>query len=104
MTKLIMYGADACPDCVEAKEQLSKLGDAVELDYRDITKSLRHMKEFLSFRDHDERFAPVIRAGAIGIPFFVSEDQTRTFELGDLFPEAVSEQTESTCSLDGKGC
>ncbi len=104
MTKLIMYGADACPDCIVAKEQLAALKDAVELDYRDITKSLRHMKEFLSFRDHDECFAPVIRAGAIGIPFFVLEDQTRTFELGELFPEALYERAEGACSIDGKGC
>ena len=80
--KIIMYGAAACPDCAMAIEKLTATN--VDLDFRDITKDLKNLKEFLSYRDNDEMFAPVIKAGGIGIPFFILEDQTRTFETDFL--------------------
>jgi glutaredoxin-related protein len=103
-TKIIMYGAEACPDCVAAKVRLDAAYDAFELDYRDITKSLKTLKEFLSYRDHDAMFAPVVQTGSIGIPFFVLEDQTRTFEIGDILDGDESAPTASACSIDGKHC
>jgi glutaredoxin-related protein len=102
--RIIMYGTAICPDCVEAKQQLSK-NPNIELDYRNITESTKTLKEFLAYRDHEAIFRPVIKEGRIGIPFFVLEDGTKTFEL----PEYVSlMETEtagaiSSCSLDGKG-
>ncbi len=101
--KIIMYGAEACPDCVSAKARLSSVAE-IEVDYRDITKSLRTLKEFLSFRDHDEIFAPVIRAGGIGIPFFILEDQTRTLELSDFLYTDESASVGGSCSAKGKQC
>lgn len=81
--KVIMYGTEICPDCVEAKEQLKNFSD-IELDYKDITKTTTLLKEFLSHRDHDAVFKEVIEGGRIGIPFFILEDGTKTFELSDL--------------------
>ena len=102
MMKIIMYGAGICPDCVEAKEILEKSSD-VELDYRDITKDTKTLKEFLSYRDHDSLFEPVIREGRIGIPFFLLEDATKSFELSDIVAGYSAESSVTACSLDGKG-
>jgi len=102
--KLIMYGADICPDCVQAKEQL-KIYSNIELDYRNITEKISTLKEFLAYRDHDELFVPVKEAGKIGIPFFILEDGRKTFELSD-FLEGTRKSfgdKANACSLDGKG-
>jgi len=102
--KVIMFGTDLCGDCVAAKAELATVTDKIELDFRDITKSTATLKEFLSFRDHDPLFAPVITAGGIGIPFFIVDNQTRTFEIGDFLGEVVLAPTGSACSVDKKGC
>ena len=81
--KVIMYGADICPDCVAAKEQL-KNNTNIELEYRNITERVATLKEFLAYRDHDEIFVPIKEAGKIGIPFFILEDGSKTFELSDF--------------------
>ena len=102
--KIIMYGAEICPDCVEAKKQLS-MEESIELDYRNITESTRILKEFLAYRDHDSIFATVKEEGRIGIPFFLLEDGTKTFEIEEYVKLKASEasHTYSSCSLDGKG-
>lgn len=80
--KIIMYGTASCPDCAEAIEKLTAA--KFEFDFRDITADLKNLKEFLSYRDNDQMFAPVIKSGGIGIPFFILKDQTRTFETDFL--------------------
>lgn len=100
--KIIMYGAGICPDCVEAKETLEKRSD-IELDYRDITKDTKTLKEFLAYRDHDHMFEPVIREGRIGIPFFLLEDGSKSLELSDIVTEYSAVNSAASCSLDGKG-
>jgi glutaredoxin-related protein len=105
--KIVMYGTGICPDCVEAKEQL-KNNSSFKLDYRDITATTSTLKEFLSYRDHDAIFASVIEEGRIGIPFFILEDGTKTFEISDFVDLADlkgsgKEQTVNSCSIDGKG-
>ena len=100
--KVIMYGAGICPDCVEAKAVLEELSH-IELDYRDITKSTGTLKEFLRYRDHDELFAPIVEEGRIGIPFFLLEDGTKTFEVSDFVDVKKEQVTATSCSLDGKG-
>lgn len=101
--KVIMYGAEICPDCVAAKAKLAASG-SVELDFRNITESTKTLKEFLSYRDHEKMFAPVIKAGGIGIPFFIREDGSKTFDVNDLLGEEVSPLVGSACSIDGRGC
>ena len=78
--KLIMYGTKICPDCVEALEILKDYSD-IELDFRNITEKTSTLKEFLSYRDHDKIFEAVIEGGGIGIPFFILEDGTKTFDI-----------------------
>lgn len=101
--KIIMYGAEICPDCVEAKAILAASA-GIEIDYRDITESTKALKEFLSHRDHDELFAPVIKAGNIGIPFFILEDGAKTLEVRDFMDEKEAMPAANSCSIDGKGC
>lgn len=100
--KVIMYGAQICPDCVEAKEQLKDMED-IQLEYRNITESTAVLKEFLAFRDKEEIFLPVKEAGKIGIPFFVLEDGRKTFDVTE-FTQLTGENLNVTaCSIDGKG-
>lgn len=101
--KIIMYGAEICPDCVEAKEQL-KISTEFELDYRNITESTSILKEFLYYRDHDAIFTSIIEGGKIGIPFFVLEDGRKTLEISDIIEiQNGSERVVNSCSIDGRG-
>lgn len=100
--KLVMYGTEICPDCVEAKAILAA-STSIDLDYRDITKSTKTLKEFLFHRDHDELFASVIAAGRIGIPFFILEDGAMTLEIRDFLDVEAQVQAGDSCSMDGKG-
>lgn len=101
--KIIMYGTEICPDCVAAKAQLGEL-TAVELDYRNITGNTATLKEFLRHRDHDEMFQPVKEEGRIGIPLFILEDGTQTFDIADFMDDVKSQSVPNACSIDGKGC
>lgn len=100
--KVIMYGTEICPDCVEAKALLETRSD-IELDYRNITQSTAILKEFLSYRDFDEVFKPIIQDGKIGIPFFILEDNTKTFDIYEFLNVEKKELKANSCSLDGKG-
>lgn len=102
--KVIMYGAPICGDCVIAKEQLLKCAD-VELDYRNITESTKLLKEFLHYRDHEAMFEPVKEGGTIGIPFFILEDGTKTFDITEYvkIDEITVDMPANACSIDGKG-
>ena len=102
--RITMYGAEICVDCVEAKKQLSAY-QGIELDYRNITESTKLLKEFLAYRDHEAIFKQIKEEGRIGIPFFVLEDGTKTFELEDYISkeEVEAKEAYNACSIDGKG-
>lgn len=103
--KLIMYGSPICKDCVNAKVQLEK-DKSIELDYKNITEDTKTLKEFLAYRDHDTLFTEVINEGRIGIPFFILEDGTKTFEIDKYInfdKELAIENSVNACSIDGKG-
>ena len=78
--KIIMYGSRICIDCVKAEEELLKRSD-IELDYRVITQDTKTLKEFLTYRDNEQMFDKVKELGYIGIPFFILEDGTKTFDI-----------------------
>ena len=68
--KVILYGTDLCPDCVEAQQRLHDAG--IEYDYRSFATDLHALMEFLAIRDdieHDALFTPVRERGGIGIPY-----------------------------------
>ncbi|MDO5520158.1 MAG: glutaredoxin [bacterium] len=102
--KITMYGAAICPDCVVAKQQLSTKQD-VELEYKDITSTTATLKEFLKFRDFEPMFEQVKNDGKIGIPFFVLEDGTKTFDIETYVAfDPNLERPVNACSIDGKNC
>lgn len=86
--KLIMYGSEICPDCVEANGILADMTH-IQFDYRNISEDISILKEFLAYRDHERIFHPVIEDGKVGIPLFILEDGTKTFDISDV--------------IDGKG-
>ena len=73
---LKIYGSMLCPDCVDCCRDLDTAG--VEYQFADFADSLVNLKEFLSLRDRDHRFAPVKEKGSIGIPCIVREDGSVT--------------------------
>jgi len=110
-----MYGAPICQGCVKAKAAIEERAD-IELDYRNITESTGLLKEFLNYRDHDDLFEEMVEAGRIGIPFFILEDGTKTFDLETVLQtdqgkikvvvpdEVVNEPlVGNACSVDGTG-
>lgn len=102
--KVVMYGAGICPDCVVAKEQLTRKED-VELMYKDITSSTSILKEFLAYRDEEACFGLVKAEGKIGIPFFVLEDGTKTFDITKYVEvDETIARVGQACSIDGKNC
>ena len=78
--KIVMYGSRICIDCVRAEEELLKRSD-IQLDYKVITQDVKTLKEFLIYRDNEQMFDAVKERGQIGIPFFILEDGTKTFDI-----------------------
>lgn len=103
--KVIMYGAEICPDCNEAKEMLKEC-ESVQLEYRSITEKISTLKEFLHYRDNESIFEDVKKNGKVGIPFFVLEDGRKTFDIFEYvdLEKTKSESTVNACSIDGTGC
>lgn len=102
--KVIMYGAEICTDCVKAKEIL-KNSPEMDVEYKNITESTAVLKEFLAYRDKDDMFRELKENGKIGIPFFILEDGTKTFDITPYVKDLEQEaNTENFCSIDGKGC
>ena len=76
-----VYGAEICIDCRNYKAIQENRG--FEAEYIDIVESTANLKEFLKLRDTEEIFAEVRERGGIGIPLFVHEDGTMTFEINE---------------------
>ena len=102
-----VYGAEICPDCRNYQEIQRKRGFAAE--YVDITESVGTLREFLALRDGDPVFSPVKEHGGIGIPLFVREDGTKTFDINEALAwlgeapvrEGELEETDLTCGESG---
>ena len=72
---LKIYGSMLCPDCVQCRADLDKVG--VDYEYLDFSESLLHLKEFLALRENS-LFNEIRQAGKIGIPCIVKEDGSLT--------------------------
>lgn len=77
-----MYGIKSCHDCVDAEKLLNEKN--ITFEYLDFAKEPLYLKEFLSFRDNDPFFKEVRENGYIGIPYFVYDDGTKTFDVNDV--------------------
>lgn len=73
------YGTMLCPDCVEA-EKIRKERN-IECEFIDITASTANLKEFLKLRDNRPEFESIKAEGGIGIPCFLKEDGSISFQL-----------------------
>lgn len=79
---LKLYGSMICPNCVEAQTVLREKG--VVYEYIDITGSTANLKEFLHLRDSRPEFDEKREDGSIGIPCFLWENGSITFDLATI--------------------
>lgn len=76
------YGTQLCPDCVEAEAKLKE--KEICCEFIRITESTANLKEFLKLRDQRKEFDEIKKQGNIGIPCFLREDGTITFDVLEL--------------------
>jgi glyoxylase I family protein len=76
------FGTMLCPDCVAAQRTMEERG--LDLNYIDISASTANLKAFLRLRDTRPEFEAVKAKGGIGIPCFLREDGSLTFDVNDL--------------------
>ena len=76
-----VYGSEICVDCRNYKAIQKSRG--FEADYIDITENTMNMREFLHIRDNEAIFNEVKARGGIGIPLFVKEDGSMTFDINE---------------------
>ncbi|MBR5004591.1 MAG: hypothetical protein IKY14_03910 [Erysipelotrichaceae bacterium] len=76
-----VYSTDICVDCRNFKAIKKNRG--FEAEIIDITENTKNMREFLMIRDTEAMFEEVKQRGGIGIPLFVREDGTKTFDLNE---------------------
>ena len=77
-----LYGSVLCPDCVDAFEILKEKD--IAYDYVDINESMQTLKEFLKLRDNRDEFKEVREKANAGIPCFLLDDGSITFDVDDL--------------------
>ena len=84
--KVVMYGTNACPDCVEA-EALLKEHD-IQYLYLEWTNNIGYLKRFLKLRDTNPLFDRVKESGGVGIPCFQLEDGSLTLDVQEILSKA----------------
>lgn len=82
---LKIYGSMLCPDCVQCREDLDRVG--VQYEYLDFSENLLYLKEFLRLRQLP-LFDEVKAAGGIGIPCILREDGSVTLDWSAYVSQA----------------
>lgn len=80
--KIIMFGTNACPDCVEAVEVLEKKN--ADYVYLEFSESIANLKRFLKLRDTESIFDEIKKSGGVGVPCFKLSDGTLTLDLDEV--------------------
>lgn len=80
--KLVVYGTLNCPDTVEALEAYKARG--IDVDFRNIDKDTKTLKEFLALRDTESIFDPVREKHMIGVPCVIKEDGSLTLDWEEV--------------------
>lgn len=106
---LKVYGTDICIDCRNYKAIQKSRG--FEADYVNIIEDTTILKEFLKIRDLDPVYADVRERHGIGVPLFVKEDGTKTFDIDEALAwigqppvedhEIVERREASGCGENG---
>lgn len=101
-----VYGTAICIDCRNFKALKENRG-MEDIQYIDITENTDNLRAFLGLRDTMEAFQSVKEHGGIGIPCFVKEDGTVSFDVNEALSwigqepvkeEEIVERREETCS------
>lgn len=77
-----LYGSVLCPDCVDAFDILKEKN--ISYDYVDINESMKTLKEFLKLRDNRDEFKEVRENYNVGIPCFLFDDGSITFDVDKI--------------------
>lgn len=80
--KITIYGSDLCSDCRGAKELFEE--NKIEYVFKDITKELVNLKEFLAIRDTNPCYGKIKEQHGLGIPCIVKEDGSVTLDPKEL--------------------
>ncbi len=89
---ITMLGNHQCPDCVRACAEIER--QQLPIEFHDMETSMGYLKEFLSVRDaNPELFEACRKNNTIGIPVFVLEDGTATFDREVAFEAARKVKT-----------
>lgn len=73
-----LYGSLLSEECRLAFERLKTCD--IEYEFIDINASVDNLREFLALRDNEEKFLHTKSCGDIGIPCYVLDDHTITFD------------------------
>ena len=84
--KVMMYGTNACPDCVNAEALLKE--HHIQYLYLDWTNNIGNLKRFLKLRDTNPLFDEPKQKGAVGVPCFQLEDGTLTLDINEVLKKA----------------
>lgn len=87
-----LYGADQCPDCIEAFRILDSKD--INYEYVDIIKNTKTLKEFLDIRDTRDEFDIIKENSMYGIPCFIFDDGYLTFELNEVIEKYNANKEE----------
>ena len=94
-----MLGNHKCIDCVKACAEIERQN--LPIEFHDMETSMEYVREFLNVRDgHPELFDECRKNNSIGIPVFVLEDGTVTFDCETAF-EAARNVKAPTVQLVG---
>ena len=80
--KILVFGTNACPDCVEAIKRLDEMN--ADYIYLEFSNNMPNLKRFLKLRDTEALFDPVKEQGQVGVPCFKLEDGTLTLDLQEV--------------------
>lgn len=88
---ITMLGNHLCKDCVQACAEIQR--QQLPIEFHDMETSMEYVKEFLKVREgNPELFDECRKNNSIGIPVFVLEDGTVTFDCEVAFEAARKEK------------
>ncbi len=87
---MIIYGINACPDCVGAIKKLEEQN--ISYEYRLLGEKVLWLREFLNIRDHEDIFNEAKEQGYIGIPLFIAQDGFMTLDLSEAIQHEMKTQ------------
>ena len=101
-----LYGIKSCPECSGLYEQVK---DDPRFEIIDVAQHILLLKEFLALRDNRDEFAEARAEGYAGLPSFLKEDGSISFDPAEfgltpvvLTDEVIGKLHEEADALRGK--